>query len=174
MRTDGQRWAGDDCGLVDWPPTQPLLLAMATALLLMCPPHRKLKKEEIQKYYDIKEKLGTSVELHTTEGGGGRCTVPLSWLVAVFALTPTPYRALRRCLVSPSGSFAVVKRAVRKSDGKQFAIKVIKKSKLNSEELAVVHDEVEIMHKVRNMDVHTGAWCRGGAVGVHALVAFEC
>lgn len=68
---------------------------------------KKLKKEEIQKYYDIKEKLGT-------------------------------------------GSFAVVKRAVRKSDGKQFAIKVIKKSKLNSEELAVVHDEVEIMHKVNH------------------------
>jgi len=66
---------------------------------------RKLKKEEVQKYYDIKEKLGT-------------------------------------------GSFAVVKRATRKSDGKEFAIKVIKKSKLNAEELAVVHDEVEIMHKV--------------------------
>jgi hypothetical protein len=43
-----------------------------------------------------------------------------------------------------------VKRATRKSDGKQFAIKVIKKSKLNSEELAVVHDEVEIMHKVNH------------------------
>jgi len=28
----------------------------------LCPLHRKLKKEEIQKYYDIKEKLGTSVE----------------------------------------------------------------------------------------------------------------
>lgn len=68
---------------------------------------KKLKKEEIQKYYDIKEKLGT-------------------------------------------GSFAVVKRAVRKSDGHQFAIKVIKKSKLNAEELAVVHDEVEIMHKVNH------------------------
>ena len=43
-----------------------------------------------------------------------------------------------------------MKRAVRKSDNKQFAVKVIKKSKLNSEELAVVHDEVEIMHKVRH------------------------
>jgi len=39
---------------------------------------------------------------------------------------------------------------VRKSDNKQFAIKVIKKSKLNNEELAVVHDEVEIMHKVNH------------------------
>jgi len=68
---------------------------------------KKLKKDEIAKYYEIKEKLGT-------------------------------------------GSFAVVKRAVRKSDGKQFAIKVIKKTKLNAEELAVVHDEVEIMHKINH------------------------
>lgn len=66
---------------------------------------RKLRKDEITKYYDIKNKLGT-------------------------------------------GSFAVVKLAVRKADGKQFAIKIIKKSKLNPEELAVVHDEVEIMHKI--------------------------
>jgi len=63
--------------------------------------------------------------------------------------------------VQLSGSFAVVKRAVRKSDGKQFAIKVIKKSKLNSEELAVVHDEVEIMHKVSRTRMHNctcGGW----------------
>jgi len=68
---------------------------------------KKLRKDEIRKYYDVKEKLGT-------------------------------------------GSFATVKRAVRKSDGKEFAIKIIKKSKLNSEELAVVHDEVEIMHKIHH------------------------
>jgi len=68
---------------------------------------KKLRKDEITKYYDIKEKLGT-------------------------------------------GSFAIVKRATRKTDGKQFAIKVIKKSKLNPEELAVVHDEVEIMHKLNH------------------------
>jgi len=65
------------------------------------------KREEIKKYYDIKEKLGT-------------------------------------------GSFAVVKRATRKSDGKEFAIKVIKKQKLSAEELAIVHDEVEIMHKINH------------------------
>jgi len=68
---------------------------------------KKLRKDEITKHYDIKEKLGT-------------------------------------------GSFATVKRAVHKSDGKQYAIKIIKKSKLNAEELAVVHDEVEIMHKLNH------------------------
>jgi calcium/calmodulin-dependent protein kinase I len=66
---------------------------------------KKLRKDEITKYYEIKGKLGT-------------------------------------------GSFAVVKQATRKADGKQFAIKIIKKMRLNAEELAVVHDEVEIMHKV--------------------------
>lgn len=49
-----------------------------------------------------------------------------------------------------TGSFATVKRAIRKSDGKEFAIKIIKKDKLNSDEIAVVHDEVEIMHKIRH------------------------
>lgn len=49
-----------------------------------------------------------------------------------------------------SGSFAVVKRAVRKSDKAEFAIKVIKKAKLNPEELAVVHDEVNIMHQIQH------------------------
>jgi calcium/calmodulin-dependent protein kinase I len=49
-----------------------------------------------------------------------------------------------------TGSFATVKRAVRRSDGTEFAIKIIKKDKLNSEEIAVVHDEVEIMHKIQH------------------------
>lgn len=49
-----------------------------------------------------------------------------------------------------SGSFAVVKRAIRKSDKQQFAIKCIKKAKLNAEELAVVHDEVSIMHRIKH------------------------
>lgn len=49
-----------------------------------------------------------------------------------------------------SGSFAVVKRAIRKSDKQQFAIKCIKKAKLNPEELAVVHDEVKIMHQIQH------------------------
>lgn len=49
-----------------------------------------------------------------------------------------------------TGSFATVKRAVRLTDKQEFAIKVIKKSKLNEEELAVVHDEVTIMHKINH------------------------
>lgn len=46
------------------------------------------------------------------------------------------------------GSFATVKKATRRSDGKVFAVKIIKKSELKPEEIMVVHDEVEIMHKV--------------------------
>lgn len=49
-----------------------------------------------------------------------------------------------------TGSFATVKRAVKKATKEEFAIKVIKKSKLNPEELAVVHDEVEIMHRIEH------------------------
>jgi serine/threonine protein kinase len=50
-----------------------------------------------------------------------------------------------------SGTFATVKRAVKKnSGGKEFAIKIIKKDKLNSEELEIVQDEVKIMHKIEH------------------------
>jgi len=49
-----------------------------------------------------------------------------------------------------TGSFAVVKRVVRNSDKEEFAVKVIRKGKLNKDELAVVHDEVEIMHRVEH------------------------
>mmetsp|Transcript_7291 Transcript_7291/g.11091 ORF Transcript_7291/g.11091 Transcript_7291/m.11091 type:complete len:329 (-) Transcript_7291:102-1088(-) len=48
------------------------------------------------------------------------------------------------------GSFAVVKRCVRKDDGKELAVKIIKKSKLKEEELQIVHDEVKIMDKIRH------------------------
>jgi calcium/calmodulin-dependent protein kinase I len=41
-----------------------------------------------------------------------------------------------------------VKRAVKKSDKSEYAIKIIDKGKLNKEELAVIHDEVDIMQKV--------------------------
>lgn len=46
------------------------------------------------------------------------------------------------------GAFAVVKRAVRKSDGKDFAIKIIKKDNLSTDDLAIVQDEVDIMQKI--------------------------
>ena len=69
----------------------------------------KLRKDDINKFYDIREQLGT-------------------------------------------GSFAVVKRGVRKTDQHPFAVKIIKKSKLNADELAVVHDEVEIMHKIAHVN----------------------
>jgi len=49
-----------------------------------------------------------------------------------------------------TGSFAVVKRAVAKKSGQEFAIKIIKKTKLSADELNSVHDEVEIMHKIHH------------------------
>ena len=44
----------------------------------------------------------------------------------------------------------MVKRAVSRKTGEEFAIKIIKKAKLNADELATVHDEVEIMHKINH------------------------
>ena len=44
----------------------------------------------------------------------------------------------------------MVKRAVSRKTGEEFAIKIIKKAKLNADELATVHDEVEIMHKIHH------------------------
>jgi calcium/calmodulin-dependent protein kinase I len=44
----------------------------------------------------------------------------------------------------------VVKLAARRSDGQQFAVKVIKRNKLNPEELALVHEEAEIMRKIEH------------------------
>lgn len=54
-----------------------------------------------------------------------------------------------------TGSFAVVKRAVRKKDGKEYAIKIVKKKNLNAEELSTINDEVEIMHKIQHPNVVT-------------------
>lgn len=50
-----------------------------------------------------------------------------------------------------SGSFAIVKRCIRRDDKKQFAVKCIKKSKLGADDLAIVHDEVEIMRKINHL-----------------------
>eukprot|EP00455_Lapot_gusevi_P033797 TRINITY_DN3706_c0_g1_i1.p1 TRINITY_DN3706_c0_g1~~TRINITY_DN3706_c0_g1_i1.p1 ORF type:complete len:362 (+),score=105.31 TRINITY_DN3706_c0_g1_i1:64-1149(+) len=52
-----------------------------------------------------------------------------------------------------TGSFAVVRRAIRIRDQREFAIKIISKKKLNAEELAVVNDEVEIMHRIDHPNV---------------------
>ncbi|CEO99397.1 Protein kinase domain-containing protein [Plasmodiophora brassicae] len=71
---------------------------------------RKFRKDDVEKHYEIKEKLGT-------------------------------------------GSFAVVKRATSKKDGKDYAIKIVKKKNLNAEELATIHEEVEIMHRIEHPNV---------------------
>uniref|UniRef100_A0A6A7GDE1 non-specific serine/threonine protein kinase n=1 Tax=Hirondellea gigas TaxID=1518452 RepID=A0A6A7GDE1_9CRUS len=71
---------------------------------------KKLRKEEILKSYDIKEKLGT-------------------------------------------GSFAVVKKGIRKKDGAEFALKIVKKKNLNAEELMTINDEVEIMNQISHKNV---------------------
>lgn len=49
-----------------------------------------------------------------------------------------------------TGSFATVKKVQRKADKEIFAVKIIRKNKLNKEELSVVHDEVEIMQRVEH------------------------
>lgn len=49
-----------------------------------------------------------------------------------------------------TGSFATVKKVQRKADKEVFAVKIIRKNKLNKEELSVVHDEVEIMQRVEH------------------------
>lgn len=71
---------------------------------------KKLRKEEVSKQYDIKQKLGT-------------------------------------------GSFAVVKMGIRKSDGAKFALKIVKKKNLNQEELATINEEVEIMYKIEHENI---------------------
>jgi len=48
------------------------------------------------------------------------------------------------------GSFAVVKRAQRKSDNRSFAIKIIRKDKLTPDELKVVYDEMNILRSVQH------------------------
>ncbi|KMS83489.1 hypothetical protein BVRB_033850, partial [Beta vulgaris subsp. vulgaris] len=84
--------------------------ANPTAAVQMGNNIRKLRKDDIEKHYEIKEKLGT-------------------------------------------GSFAVVKRATSKKDGKDYAIKIVKKKNLNSEELETIHEEVSIMHRISHPNV---------------------
>eukprot|EP00808_Paulinella_micropora_P028921 g49349.t1 len=46
------------------------------------------------------------------------------------------------------GNFAIVRRGIRKSDQKEFAIKMIMKKRLRPEEMQATHDEVEIMQRI--------------------------
>eukprot|EP01083_Nonionella_stella_P091659 256324_1 len=71
---------------------------------------KKLRREEVNKHYEIREKLGT-------------------------------------------GSFAIVKKCVRKSDGKEYAVKIVKKKNLNAEELATINEEVEIMNRISHENI---------------------
>ena len=43
-----------------------------------------------------------------------------------------------------------MKRAIRKSDQKEFAIKIIKKKNMSDEEVKVIYDEVEILERVKH------------------------
>lgn len=46
------------------------------------------------------------------------------------------------------GSFATVRVGTRKSDGKKFAIKVVKKTRLDPAELVMLQNEVRVMRRV--------------------------
>lgn len=52
-----------------------------------------------------------------------------------------------------TGSFAVVRVAVHKKTKEQFAVKVIKKKNLNTEELVTIHDEVDILQKMYHPNI---------------------
>lgn len=49
-----------------------------------------------------------------------------------------------------SGNFATVHKTTRIKDSKEFAVKVIKKHKLDAEETKSLHAEIDIMHKVNH------------------------
>lgn len=52
-----------------------------------------------------------------------------------------------------SGSFAQVKRCIRRKDNKEFAVKIIKMQSLNKEELGSLEDEVNILTKLKHPGV---------------------
>jgi len=49
-----------------------------------------------------------------------------------------------------SGTFATVKRCIRRSDKKQFAVKIINKTQLTSSELDQLKDEINILASIRS------------------------
>merc|ERR1719167_904183 len=52
-----------------------------------------------------------------------------------------------------TGSFAVVKKAVKKSNGNEVAVKIIDKQKLEKAELDSLNDEVEILQKLDHPNI---------------------
>lgn len=46
------------------------------------------------------------------------------------------------------GNYAIVKKVVRKSDGKEFAVKIVKKAKLDKREMRLCRGEIVILQKV--------------------------
>ena len=103
----------------------------------------KIQREGIHALYDIKEKLGrfSSHSYHSH-----------FLLLFFFSSLQQPARSLIACLILIlilSGNFAIVKRAIRRSDGVEVAIKIIRKATLKPKELESIHDEVEIMNRVR-------------------------
>jgi len=53
------------------------------------------------------------------------------------------------------GNFAVVRRVQRKSDGKEFAAKIIKKKNLKERDMRKLHDEVKILQKLSHPNINT-------------------
>jgi len=53
------------------------------------------------------------------------------------------------------GNFAVVRKVKRKSDGKLFAAKIIKKKDLKARDMRFLHDEVCILKKLRHPNINT-------------------
>jgi hypothetical protein len=53
----------------------------------------------------------------------------------------------------PRGSFATVKRATSLADGKEWAVKIIDKTKLDADDEAALKVEVEILNTVRRQSV---------------------
>lgn len=53
------------------------------------------------------------------------------------------------------GNFAVVRKVQRKSDGKLFAAKIIKKKNLKERDMRKLHDEVKILQKLSHPNINT-------------------
>ena len=72
------------------------------------------------------------------------------WLFVVVCdiKTPNSRPPLPRLRPTPRGSFAEVKNATRKTDGSEWAVKIIERKDLGPEDEAALYQEVEILKKV--------------------------